>query len=393
MQFGLKLGSKNTNYTEDILSFYQAGYFQYIELFVSPESFDDTIEYWKQFSVPTVIHAPHSFAGMNVSLPQERENNKKKLEETFFFADALKSEFVIFHSGVNGDIDETIHQLSPFIDSRCLIENKPLKGLNGENCLGSTPEEIKYILNELKTGFCLDFGHAICAANSLKKEPFELIEELLALNPCMYHLTDGDYTSEYDSHLHYAKGTFPIKKLLKMIPEEAKITNEAKHDDNLNDFETDSFYIMSDVYLRKAIYSDIDILYEWANNSATRANAFNTSPIQFDDHKKWFQKKLDSENVLIFIYCNGKENIGQIRFDIENDTATIDYTIAPSMRNKGSGYKMMALAETKIRFEYPKIRILVGKVKDENIASQNIFKKLNYRETYQKGCRCFSKLI
>ena len=245
MQLGLKLGSLNTNYTEDILSFYKAGYFQYIELFAAPESFNDTIEYWKQFSMPTVIHAPHSFAGMNLSLPEEREGNKKKIQETLKFADALKSEYIIFHSGVNGNINETISQLRPFIDSRCLIENKPMRGLNDEKCLGSTPEELMYILNELQTGFCLDFGHAICTANSLKREPLGFISEFTPLNPNMYHLTDGDYTGEYDSHLHYGKGTFPLKELLKMVPNNAKVTNEAKHDsgNDLNDFKEDYIFI------------------------------------------------------------------------------------------------------------------------------------------------------
>ena len=116
MQFGLKLGSKNTNYTEDILSYFKEEYFQYIELFSAPGSFNDTIGYWKQFSIPIIIHAPHSFAGMNISLPEERENNKKILEETFQFATVLKSETIIFHSGVNGKIEETINQLKPFVD-------------------------------------------------------------------------------------------------------------------------------------------------------------------------------------------------------------------------------------------------------------------------------------
>ena len=245
MQFGLKLGSKDTNYTKDILLFYDSGYFQYIELFAVPGSFNYTIEYWKQFFIPIIIHAPHSFAGMNLSLAAERMNNKTKLRETFCFADALKSEFIIFHSGVDGDINETINQLRHFIDSRCLIENKPMKGLNGEKCLGASPEEIKYILENLQTGFCLDFGHAICTANLLKKEPLEFIKEFFVFNPCMYHLTDGDYSGEYDSHLHYGKGTFPIKELLKMVPDGAKVTNEARHHSNvnLNDFREDNYYV------------------------------------------------------------------------------------------------------------------------------------------------------
>jgi len=245
MQFGLKLGSTDINYTEDIHLFFKEGYFQYIELFAAPDSFNDTIEYWKQFPIPIIIHAPHSFAGMNISLPEERENNKKKLKETFRFADALKSETIIFHSGVNGKIEETINQLKPFVDSRCLIENKPMKGLNEERCIGATPEEIKHISNELQMGFCLDFGHAICVANSINREPFEFIKEFLELKPRMYHLTDGNYTGEYDSHLHYGKGTFPIKELLKMVPDGAKVTNEAKHDSeiNLEDFKNDYLYI------------------------------------------------------------------------------------------------------------------------------------------------------
>ena len=94
MQLGLKLGSKNTSYTEDILSFFQDGYFHYIELFAVPESFDDTIKYWKRFSIPMVIHAPHSFSGMNISLSEEREKNKKKLDETFQFANTLKAKYI-----------------------------------------------------------------------------------------------------------------------------------------------------------------------------------------------------------------------------------------------------------------------------------------------------------
>jgi len=245
MQFGLKLGSKNINYTEHILMFFEAGYFQYIELFTVPGSFNDTIGYWKQFSIPIIIHAPHSSAGMNLSLSEERESNKIKLQETFQFAEVLKSEIIIFHSGVNGEIEETINQLRPFIDSRCVIENKPMKGLNEEKCLGTTPQEIKFISKELQIDFCFDFGHAICAANSIKSEPFKFINEFILLKPRMYHLTDGDYTSEYDSHLHYGKGTFPIKELLNMVPNEKKVTNEAKHNSeiNLEDFKEDYLFV------------------------------------------------------------------------------------------------------------------------------------------------------
>ena len=91
-------------------------------------------------------------------------------------------------------------------------------------------------------GFCLDFGHAICTANTLKKEPLAFIGELRKLNPRVYHLTDGDFNSELDSHLHYGKGSFPLQKLLELVPEGGMITNEAKrfNSDTLEEFLIDS---------------------------------------------------------------------------------------------------------------------------------------------------------
>jgi endonuclease IV len=245
MQFGLKLGSKDMNYSHDIMNLYKEDFFQYIELFAVPGTFKNTIDYWKQFDIPFIIHAPHSAAGVNLSQKEERKNNREKLQETFQFADTLNAEYIIFHAGVNGNIEEVIYQLHFFADKRCLIENKPFRGLSNGICIGTTPEEIISIMDELLIGFCLDFGHAICAANSLKQNPLQFIQELLQLNPTMYHLTDGDYKGEYDSHLHYGQGDFPIKEILKLIRQDVKLTNEAKHNlnINLNDFKEDILYV------------------------------------------------------------------------------------------------------------------------------------------------------
>ena len=178
-------------------------------------------------------------------MKSERNINENKIREAFQFADTLNANYIIFHPGINGLIDETIKQLRPFVDSRCLIENKPFKGSGTNIGIGSTQQELAFILNELRIGFCLDFGHAICAANSFKKEPMVYIHELLQLHPAMFHLTDGDYQGEHYIHLHYGKGTFPIKKILDIIPNNSRLTNEAKHDSDfyLDDFKKDVLFL------------------------------------------------------------------------------------------------------------------------------------------------------
>lgn len=243
IKMGLKIGSKDIQYTDEIQHYYEQGLFQYIELFTLSGSFDDTISYWKKFNIPFGIHAPHSATGLNLANVSARKANKPKIAEAVKFADALCAKYIIFHSGINGMSGEVINQLFPFADERFLIENKPIRGLDGSTCVGSVYGDLRLIINGIGkgTGFCLDFGHAICAANTLKKEPFEFIKELTALNPRVYHLTDGDYSSEFDSHLHYGEGSFPLQELLSIVPDGGMVTNEAKRSviENLEEFRQD----------------------------------------------------------------------------------------------------------------------------------------------------------
>lgn len=244
ISIGLKLGSRDTQYTKEILQYYEQGIFQYIELFTIPGTYDDTISYWKQFKIPFGIHAPHSAAGLNLANVANRRANEPKIVEAVKFADSLKAKYIIFHSGTNGMPGEVVNQLRPFADERFLIENKPIRGLDGSTCVGSVCGDLKLIIDGIGggCGFCLDFGHAICAANTLKKEPFEFIKELTKLNPRVYHLTDGDYKSELDSHLHYGAGSFPLKELLALVPGGGMVTDEAKRtaSDSLDEFTFDS---------------------------------------------------------------------------------------------------------------------------------------------------------
>ncbi len=244
IRLGLKLGSTNVQYTDEILRYYERGVFQYIELFTPTGTYEDTISYWKRFDIPFGIHAPHSSAGLNLADAGARKKNEAKIAEAVSFADGLKASYIIFHSGMNGRPEEVVRQLSPFADGRFLIENKPMKGLDGRNCVGSVPEDLRNIIDGVGKGcgFCLDFGHAICAANTLGKEPLAFIGELCKLNPRVYHLTDGDYKSELDSHLHYGAGSFPLRDLLALVPDGEMVTNEAKRDstEDLTEFEGDS---------------------------------------------------------------------------------------------------------------------------------------------------------
>ena len=196
--------------------------------------------------LPFIIHNAHFAQGFNLAKKEKEERNREVYEQTKQFADELDAKYIIFHGGIDGDIRETAVQLALFNEPRALIENKPFVALpnrmGGEFCRGYNIDEIKLVMDTAGCGFCLDFGHAICAANSQGVNVYEYCKQFLQLNPNMFHLTDlDDITSPYDSHLHLGTGQLDFDKIFPMIPDGSYVTFETVKNskENLDDFKED----------------------------------------------------------------------------------------------------------------------------------------------------------
>lgn len=243
-KLGLKLWNTNTDaYLAEAQKLYDQKIYDYIELYVLPNNLDK-LDKWKSLNIPFGIHAPHFQHGMNLSKKEYFESNMKLYEEVKTYADALNAEYIVFHSGTDGDYKETARQISIINDPRTVIENKPYKTLpfiDGDFYVGGKVEEIKYIIDTIGCKFCLDIGHAIASANCQKIEPYSYIEEFMKLEPSMYHLSDINVTSEMDEHLNYGQGTLDFERLFKIISKNPQITIETnkKSKENLDDFVQD----------------------------------------------------------------------------------------------------------------------------------------------------------
>lgn len=236
-QYGLKLWSKdfirNKPFVDTATAALKNGKFDYLELFALPDSYDSCYKSVAEAvkGVKTIIHAPHSGQRLDTGNPDEFENNRKRIEDSFRFADLLGADMIIIHPGMNGGeryLNETIRQFRLFNDKRLIVENLPAICSTTHLLLhGVSPQEIKQIMQETGMRFCLDFSHAICGANSHKKDIYKVLDEFKALKPSMYHLCDGDCTSDDDSHMHFGEGNYNLKRLLCNYTEEnAFITME-----------------------------------------------------------------------------------------------------------------------------------------------------------------------
>ena len=84
--------------------------------------------------------------------------------------------------------------------------------------------------------------------------------------------------------------------------------------------------------------------------------------------------------------------IGNHKFEIEDDTATLSYSIDKSYRGKGLGKLILSLGNEHLKKDVPSIKTILGYVKSQNTASNKVFHRLGFQvksfddmasETYQ----------
>ncbi len=251
MKIGLKVWASNIQYVAEARKLVLEGFCDFLEIYINSDCKKEDVNYWKGFFCPICLHAPHSYGGFNPGKAGSLEEKRKILEKVEYCCQELNPKYIIFHPGIDGTIKESIRQYKVFkrdfsgVFQMSLIENKPKVGLNGEFCLGASPQEIKEMRNHLGFGFCLDVAHAICYA-AWAGEKWEIVlEEFLLLRPQMIHLSDGYVNSVKDTHLHFGKGNYDFIAILSKFTSEFMITIETPHDflDQLKDFKEDVLFL------------------------------------------------------------------------------------------------------------------------------------------------------
>jgi LmbE family N-acetylglucosaminyl deacetylase/predicted acetyltransferase len=138
------------------------------------------------------------------------------------------------------------------------------------------------------------------------------------------------------------------------------------------------------ITLREISQEDIDLLFSWANEEQVRENAFNTAEISYEEHKMWFGKLFNNKNKKQYICMYNGKDAGQIRLDIEGNTAYIDYSVDKNLRGQGIGIAMLKMVKDFIKRDFPKVKNLAGRVKHNNTASENTFLSAGFKKTYSE---------
>lgn len=126
---------------------------------------------------------------------------------------------------------------------------------------------------------------------------------------------------------------------------------------------------------RKATSNDLMTVFEWANDKVTRQMSFNQDQITLEDHKRWFNRIINSPGTYLLIIENEESvPIGQIRVDNDGE---ISHSIAKEFRGQKLGTPSLEAAMNYIRTKTD-VKEIFAQIKSENTPTLRIYEKYGY---------------
>jgi UDP-2,4-diacetamido-2,4,6-trideoxy-beta-L-altropyranose hydrolase len=195
---------------------------------------------------------------------------------------------------------------------------------------------------------------------------FELSSELRSL----FHDTEKRrFMSRLARALVDGKGCGRVMKMMKWVESDPRHVN---------------------IELRKATGDDAFQLWRLANDPDVRCNSFSPEPIPYDQHVRWFDAKLKSNDTIIYVMEVSKVILAQIRYDNKGTTAEISYAVAPAFRGRGLGCRILKTTWEDACRELG-VENTLGIVKKSNKSSVFSFIKAGFiilKNELHSGCEC-----
>jgi RimJ/RimL family protein N-acetyltransferase len=136
---------------------------------------------------------------------------------------------------------------------------------------------------------------------------------------------------------------------------------------------------------RLATHEDSQLYFDWANDTDTRRQSFNSAPISLETHKAWFARKLADANALLLIFNNeAEEPVGQVRFERTIDEVIIGVSIDAHFRGQGLASELIKQGCTACRKQWGDITIHAY-IKPDNQASVRSFEKAGFTFSHESG--------
>lgn len=128
------------------------------------------------------------------------------------------------------------------------------------------------------------------------------------------------------------------------------------------------------IAITPVIPNDMMSVYKLSNQKSVRDSSFHEKIIKLEDHKKWFWKMIENDNVIMIKATMDGKHVGQARLEIgRRNIAQISICTSEKYRKKGIAGRLVKAIIRKARGK--KVKSIIANIKPCNIASIKFFEK------------------
>ena len=131
--------------------------------------------------------------------------------------------------------------------------------------------------------------------------------------------------------------------------------------------------------MRPAEAGDVDLLYTWSNDPEVRAQSFSGKTIEYEEHTRWFARKLASNDARIMIALDEEAPAAVVRFERSAGECTVSITVAKEYRGKGWATEILRKALKRMRAEQF-CGVATAYIKHRNPASLKAFHSAGFKQ-------------
>lgn len=131
--------------------------------------------------------------------------------------------------------------------------------------------------------------------------------------------------------------------------------------------------------VRPATLADLGLLHSWRNHPAVRAVSGSRGAIGANEHNRWLQGVLLSQDRWLFVAQLGQLSIGSIRFDcLQTGRVAVSLYLDPELLGLGLGPRLLLAGERQMQQFLRSPFSLEATVMPGNTASQRLFEGCGY---------------
>lgn len=140
------------------------------------------------------------------------------------------------------------------------------------------------------------------------------------------------------------------------------------------------------VSIRTAKESDCAFVFELSNQEYVRKYSLNARPIEWESHIQWFKETINSKTHLFLVVIDEFDQlVGQIRYEINDKSATISISLAQSILGKGLSKTLIYQSIDYLQQKFPNVSQVFAWISDENKASIKTFERVGFKRSFAQS--------